>query len=221
MPDALLLTDSHAVSDLSVFLGRALRLTPDAVRLAATEGVLTVTVPVLVPKGILDRSPTVLGMRAMREHSGARSDRVVDVRAVTERIARPAQLTEDGHVLLRLPDAEQHVSWAGTVVPRGDWRLLDELPAAVVARVATDGIAAVATALPQSPGEAVVDRVRAEVWAPADDRLGGAPAAAALAADSLGFIPDEAETLRLFGSGRWLRLSSRAGHVLVRHAPGA
>lgn len=212
----MLLSDSHAISDLTVFVQRAARLGSDTVRLQAANGVLTVTVPILVARGILDDGPTVLGLRTMREHGGGTIDRVVALRAITERLARPAQLADDGAVVLRMPDAEQHVAWAGTAVPQHGWQRRAELLAADIAAVAAEGIARVAAALPQNPGEAITERVRSEVWGQPEPALADAPAGAAFAADGLGFLPKPMERVGMWQTEAWSRLSSQSGHVLIR-----
>src|SRR5690606_41731261 len=57
--------------------------------------------------------------------------------------------------------------------------------------VASEGIARVAAALPEQPGDPVVHRVRSEVWgAPVAD---GVPAGAAFAAEAMGFLGDRSE----------------------------
>ena len=77
----------------------------------------------------------------------------------------------------------------------------------------------VAAAVPENPGQALVDRVRTEVWGRPITGHDHLPAGAAFATESLGFLGDDAgadEQLQQFASGAWLRLTSRLGHVLVK-----
>jgi hypothetical protein len=57
------LADSSSLADLQVFLGRAGRVEDGSVRLIADGSVLAVYVAVFYPSGLLDQSPTVLGLR--------------------------------------------------------------------------------------------------------------------------------------------------------------
>ena len=63
MSQAFTLQDSLALDDLSTYLSRAGRVEDGSVRLIATSGVLAVYVAVFYPSGLLDESPTVLGLR--------------------------------------------------------------------------------------------------------------------------------------------------------------
>ena len=64
MNDSFTLPTAAAAQDLAVLLGRAARLDDAAaVRLIADSGVLAMYVAVITPKGLLDRGPTVLGLR--------------------------------------------------------------------------------------------------------------------------------------------------------------
>ena len=95
---------------------------------------------------------------------------------------------------------------------------------------------AVAGALPDNAGKPVLATVRSRIWstpaalvAAAGEPAGGhqdpatelpaaeLPAGAAFAAQALGFLAPQG-TSALFQAGRWLRLSSAHGHVLVRLA---
>ena len=80
------LVDSLALGDLHVFLGRALRVEDGSVRLIAGSGVLAVYVSVLHPLGLLDESPTVLGLRTFALQSQDAFDVVVPVRSLLMRV---------------------------------------------------------------------------------------------------------------------------------------
>ena len=80
------LSDSLALGDLHVFLGRAMRVDDGSVRLIAGSGVLAVYVSVLHPAGLLDESPTVLGLRTFAIAAGEAFDAVVPVRSLAMRV---------------------------------------------------------------------------------------------------------------------------------------
>ena len=63
MSQSFTLTDSQSLSDLIVFLSRSGRVLDGSVRLMASEGVLAVYTAIFYPRGLLDASPTVLGLR--------------------------------------------------------------------------------------------------------------------------------------------------------------
>ncbi|WP_244301023.1 hypothetical protein [Leucobacter insecticola] len=83
--------------------------------------------------------------------------------------------------------------------------------------MAADGIARVAEALPENPGELVVQQVRGAVWGA--EIAPGLPAAAAFAGETLGFFSGD-DPARLSKSLTWTRLSTGRGHVLVRSLLG-
>jgi hypothetical protein len=74
----------------------------------------------------------------------------------------------------------------------------------------------VAEALPDQAGEALVRRVRSEVWGRPLPDLEHVPAGAAFAAHSLGFLADPNEQVPVYETGPWTRLSAERGHVLVK-----
>jgi hypothetical protein len=82
--------------------------------------------------------------------------------------------------------------------------------------VARAGIDEVAAAVPAESGEAIVQRVRAEVWGRPIDGIEHVPAGAAFAGLSLGFLLDDEEEVRILETGPWTRLSTSRGHVLVK-----
>jgi hypothetical protein len=87
--------------------------------------------------------------------------------------------------------------------------------ASLLASRAQWGIAAVAEAVPQDPGEDVVRTVRASIWGVPDEALDGMPLGAAFAAFALGFIVGEEEAA-VRTAGPWTRVSLNRGHVIVR-----
>ena len=63
MSQSFSLSDSLSLGDLQVYLSRAARVEDGSVRLMSAAGVLAVYTAILYPRGLLDSSPTVLGLR--------------------------------------------------------------------------------------------------------------------------------------------------------------
>jgi len=228
------LQDSLALGDLHVFLGRAMRVEDGSVRLIAGSGVLAVYVSVLHPAGLLDESPTVLGLRTFaltsREPTGEEAltgqvpepdafDVVVPVRSLLARVeallesAAAADPSEG--ITVRLPMTVNTVTWAAITPPRGGWHTLPGTESIVLDAVARRGIEEIAAALPENTGEQIVRRVRTEIWGRPIDHLDFVPAGAAFAALSLGFL-GEGDAVSIYESGPWTRLTTKRGHVLVK-----
>lgn len=217
MSQTFSLVDSLSLADLQVFLGRAGRVEDGSVRLIAGSGVLAVYVAVLYPSGLLDESPTVLGLRTFALTERDAFDAVVPVRSLLERLARlQGEVTDPtAAVTVTLPMQVNTVTWAAISPPRGGWTALEQVGGATLERVAASGIDEVATAIPAGTGEQIVRRVRSEVWGRPIEGLEYVPAGAAFAALSLGFLggPD---AVRVYETGPWTRLSTERGHVLVK-----
>ena len=62
MMSSFSLADPPSLSDLRVFLGRSARVEDGAVRLLAQDRILAAYTAILQPRGLLDRSSTVLGV---------------------------------------------------------------------------------------------------------------------------------------------------------------
>jgi hypothetical protein len=211
------LADSLSLGDLHTYLQRAGRVEDGSVRLIAGSGILAVYTAILYPRGILDESPTVLGLRTFELFETEDFDVVVPMRSLVDRIVRArAELGDDDSrpVTMTRPPEVNTVTWAGISPPRGGWRPLGETDAATLEFAARTGIAEVAEAIPTGTGEQLVQRVRSEVWGRGIEGLEHVPTGAAFAVYSLGFLGDD--PVRLFETGPWTRLSSRRGHVLVR-----
>jgi len=206
MPHHLRFPDPHAATDAATFASRASRMGDGAVRLQAASGTLVMTCAPLSPRGLLDSTPTVLGMRASTVDPELLTDIVVDAAALT---------VSDDPLALTLPDAAVSAPWAGVAPPRAGWEPAGTLDAATIATRAQWGIAAVAESVPRDAGDDAVRAVRATVWGAQDAAMAGLPLGVAFAAFGLGFIGG-AETVELRTAGPWTRLSLRRGHVLVR-----
>lgn len=221
MNDAFTLPDSLSLSDLATYLGRAGRVEDGSVRLIAGDGVLAVYVAVFYPSGLLDQSPTVLGLRTFQLVDRPSFDAVVPVRSLTERLVRLQNDVVDptAAVTATLPVEVNTVTWAAISPPRGGWSRLAPADETQLRETATAGIDEVATALGSETGEQIVTRVRSEVWSrpvPGAEHL---PAAAAFAALSLGFLGDD-EPVSVLETGPWTRVTTSRGHVLVKRRGG-
>lgn len=212
MSDTPLLLADHATrDDLRIFLERLQRAGEAEVRIATRGAVLAVYGCTQAPRGITDPVPVVLVMRAfaLAEEPVSPVDVTVQGRALLDRIARLGIIG----LALDVPDVTVMAAWAGVLPPVSGWEPAGAIDAASLARVAEEGISRVASALPDSPGEAVVLKARAAVWGV--EVAEGVPAAAAFAAEAMGFLRDE-ERVLVSRSVTWTRLTSGRGHVLVR-----
>lgn len=221
MEDELVLASVHDLTDLTTFMSRAATLGCEHVRVSAHGTALVVSVAVITRASLLDTTPTILGVRVFELATESALDRVVVVRALTDRLAR-------GDLTLPLPPGVPGVGWTGVAPPAGGWEPAGSISEGELARVAQEGIAEVASV--SGKGTLIVARVRTEVWsrrhrfesaapasahevAPAD-----APAGVALAAFGLGFLAPEAglEEVRISRAASWTRFTTDRGHVLVR-----
>ena len=217
MSQTFSLVDSLSLGDLQVFLSRAQRVEDGSVRLISGSGVLAVYVAVLVPAGLLDDSPTVLGLRTFALTGADTFDVVVPVRSLIERLNRLQREIADpiAPVTVSLPMQVNTVTWAAISPPRGGWKSLESVEASVLESVAKAGIDEVAAAVPTGTGEQIVKRVRSEVWGHPIAGLEYVPAGAAFAGLSLGFFGGS-DPVRVYETGPWTRLTSERGHVLVK-----
>lgn len=215
MPAPLRLADPATRDDLRILLERLQRAGRPEVRLVTRGDALAVYGCTQAPHGITDPVPVVLVMRALRlaELPADPVDATVPGRALLDRIARLGIAGRE----LDLPESTAMAAWAGVLPPVAGWTPAGRIDAASLARVAEEGIARVAAALPEQPGDAVVQRVRASVWGA--EVAPGVPAAAAFAAEAMGFLRDET-VLAVSRSITWTRLTGARGHVLVRSLLG-
>ncbi len=211
------LSDLLSLGDLQVFLRRAGRVEDGSVRLIADGTVLAVYVAVLYPAGLLDRSPTVLGLRTFALSTPRTFDAVVPVRSLLDRLERVRDgATDDAPpAAVSLPMEVHTVTWAAISPPRGGWVGLESTTSAVLEEIARAGIEEVAAAVPSGTGEQIVQRVRSEVWGREIDGLEHIAAGGAFAALTLGFLGGD-DPVRIFETGPWSRLTTSRGHVLVK-----
>lgn len=225
MGSTFTLADTPTLDDLRVFLARAARIEEGSVRLIAGSGVLAVYAAVFYPLGLLDESPTVLGLRTVALTDPEEAfDAVVPIRSLLQRLenaqtsrraaAEAGGPDAEGPVTIALPIEVNTVTWSAISPPRGGWHPIDGTQPGVLDRVARTGIDEVAEAVPDAVGEQIVRRVRSEVWSRGIDGLEHVPAGAAFAAFSLGFLGED--EVRMFETGPWTRLTTQRGHVLVK-----
>lgn len=215
MAATLPLSDHATRDDLRIFLERLQRAGQREVRLVSKGRAFAVYGCTQAPRGITDAVPVVLVMRAfaLSDELADDVDATVQGRALLDRIARLGIVG----LALEIPDVPAMVAWAGVLPPHSGWDPAGSIDAASVGKVAAEGIARVAAALPADPGDAVVHRVRASVWGA--EMVPGVPAAAAFAAETMGFLGSQAP-VRIARSLTWVRLSTDRGHVLVRSLLG-
>ncbi|MGC5171151.1 hypothetical protein ACPW96_11900 [Micromonospora sp. DT81.3] len=206
MSERLRFVDQESRDDALTFAARAARLADSSVRLRASDGVLAMTAAPLVPRDLVDPTPTVLALRTLAVDPELECDLTVDAA-----LLQPASLPTD----ITLPDTAIRAAWAGVSPPRAGWAPAGELDAAALAAQAHDGMARVASALPADAGEEVVQRIRAGVWGEPVAEWGDLPLGVAFAAVALGFISG-GESARVFTAGPWTRVSLLRGHLLVR-----
>lgn len=213
MSSMVTVTTREAAVDLTSFLTRARRVLDGAARVISDGTHLQVYVGILMPRGLLDRTPTVLGLRVAPLASGDICDVVVPLESLVYRIDK-AVSDAQGEVVIELPAPSPSLHWPSISPPREGWKRRMGIPADQLADTARRGIEAIAEAIPDSVGEAVVQKVRAEVWGQPIAHKKAIPWGAGFAADALGFL--DQRTLAVHTCGHWVRLSSDHGYVLVK-----
>jgi hypothetical protein len=125
---------------------------------------------------------------------------------------------ENKDLEVTVPAEVASLSWAAVTPPQGGWRRRLGVASQALSAAAASGIAQVAQAVPDVVGESVLQKVRAEVWGSVIPDHKRIPAGAAFAADALGFLGEKALSVHTLDN--WLRLSSKAGYVLVKFPGG-
>lgn len=212
------LADKHTAEDLQSYLARAKRLDPDGlVRLRAFGNVLAAYVAPIYSGNLMDSGPTVLGLRTCELAEPAEVDVLVPIAAVQERLARLlAEDSEARDFKIQLVEA-QRAPWAGISPPRQGWQQVGTINESRLTQIARDGIAEVASSLPESVGGPIAARIRGEIWGRGIDLESRVPTGAAFAAAGLGFLTEN-EEVGLYQAEGWIRLSSEHGHVLAKAA---
>lgn len=204
----LVFPDGRGLDDLRTFVSRARSADDGAIRLQADGPTLAAYVGVLPGAGLMAEG-AVIGLRVMALASPARVDVTVSLASVADRLAR------DTGTRLPIPPATVSAGWAAVAPPRGGWERVGALAADELDSVAREGISEIATAVPAGAGGQAVAALRREVWGRSTATTPPVRAGGAFAAYVLGFTrPGTAVTV--WAHGRWSRLSTAVGHVLIR-----
>jgi len=208
---ALTFQDHASRDDLKIYLQRVARAGLPEVRMVTRGSTLAVFACTQAPESLFDRAATILVLRSFALASAPEPpiDATVSARSLLDRLARAGVVG----LTLALPDAQTTVAWAGILPPRQGWIAHASVRADSLSAVAEEGMRRIRAALPESAGDPVVNRVRGEVWG--SEIAPGLPAAAAFAAETMGFLAG-AESLRMSRTHTWTRLSSVHGEVLIR-----
>lgn len=220
MPRALQLIDRASVEDVRTYLSRARAVDDDgAARFQAVGGAVGIWTCALAKQGLLDTTPTVLGLRTAGLARASDLDAVVALGSVLDRMPR----ADEEDPVLRLPPHDAQAAWAGISPSLTGWRTVADVPAQQLVAAAREGVEEVARTVPVDSGQEIVDRVRSSVWGRIPDwgRVAdGAvhlPSGAAFAAWSLGFLrADDDSRIPVAVHGAWSRLTCPGGFVLVR-----
>ncbi|GAA6527213.1 hypothetical protein [Intrasporangium sp. DVR] len=203
----------HGLTDLATFIGRARVAVPEgAVRLQVPgPGLLVAIVAVLEGTGLMGEG-TVLGMRVVTIREATPGiDATVSFSAVSDRLAR----NREDETTFRVPPTTVAPAWSGLTPPRQGWERVGLLDGAAVRRIAERGIAEVAEQPHQGGGGAAVAALRRRVWGAMSDTVPPIAAGLAFGGHVLGFLR-AGETAAVATCGRWTRLSTSRGHVLMR-----
>ncbi len=210
--DELVLADAGTVADLRTFVSRARTADDGAIRLQGAGHVLAAYVCVMRGKLLGEGTPTILGLRTMALGAPSTLDVTVSLSSVADRLARMGE----GDLGLPVPPMTVHESWAGIAAPRGAWAEMGTMSSDVLVDVAKTGVQEIGQIIPVNPGALLVNNLRASVWGrPMEGAPGELPGGAAFAAYALGFLTP-GEQVTVYGSHRWLRLSTSRGHILLK-----
>lgn len=202
--------DPRGLADLGTYLARAGRANPDgAVRLQVLGDLLLTTVAVIEGTGLMGDG-TVLGMRVVRIAPSDVVDVTVSFASVSDRLARDA-----GGSRLSVPPTTVRAPWSGLTPPRDGWEPVGQLDGEVVDSIARQGISQVAEGTPENAGGHAVDALRRRTWGAMSDTVPPIAAGLSFGAHVLGFTAP-GEPAAIAAHGRWTRLSTSRGHVLVR-----
>ena len=209
----LMFADSYTREDLRTFVNRARSLDADgAIRLQSHGMALAAYVGVLPGQGLMTTG-AIIGLRIIALGDPADVDVTVSLASMAERLARK------GIEAFSIPPTTVQVGWAALAPPRGGWEPVGVLSIADLKTVATQGIAEIAEGVPEGSGPHAVEALRQHVWSRDTQTIPPIPSGAAFAAYTLGFLAPgvtDPESARVFANGRWTRLSTPSGHVLMR-----
>lgn len=214
MTDYLRFPDTQALTDLKTLVQRARALNDSGIRLQAVDKVLAVWTGVMhgpLASGV----PTMVSMRAFPLAEEQHLDVIVELQSLLDRFARLG----DDETAIAVPPTEIEAAWAGVSAPRGGWQPHIQTQVEDVRKVASHVAQTMATTLPETPGQAVVNSLRHRVWSETV-KIGQitVPQGALFAAEALGFVSGPVEAPVVFyQSGTWTRVTAPHGHILIRN----
>ena len=201
--------DAPGLDDLRTLVALAKAADEDgAVRLQASGQTLAAYVGILPGTGLMAEG-AVIGLRVMPLGQPAQLDVTVSLAAMTDRLAREVGTT------LPLPPMPVSTAWSAVAPPRSGWERVGAVSADELNSVARQGISQIAERAPSSAGGHAVTALRRQVWGQPTETVPPVPAGGAFAAYVLGFSRPGTE-VTVWTHGRWTRLSTEAGHVLIR-----
>lgn len=210
---ALHFADPATLDDLDVYVSRAHSANAlGAIRLQASGMSLAAYVGLLPGRGV-EAEGAVIGLRVMSLAEPAEIDATVWLVSVTDRLARRKGSARDA--VLPVPPVTLEVEWAAVEPPRSGWEALGEVSTVELKAIALQGIEEIAQGAPPGAGPPAVMALREAVWGRQAPTRPPIMAGAAFGAHVLGFLRS-APSAQVYGAGRWTRLSTPAGHVLVR-----
>ena len=192
MKNDFTLADRDSMLDLQAYLTRAKRLDPSGhTRLRAFGNVLACYVAPIFAGSLMEKGPTVLGLRTSELAEETEVDVIVPITAVLDRLAALAANDENwkGKYQVVLPDASR-APWAGVSPPRSGWEQIGEVSEELLTEIAQTGIAEVADSLPESVGGPIAARIRGEIWGRSMQFDSNVPTGAAFVAAGLGFLTE-------------------------------
>ncbi|GAA2487394.1 hypothetical protein [Terrabacter carboxydivorans] len=202
--------DPRSLADLGTYLGRASRANPDgAVRLQVLGNLLLTTVAVIEGTGLMGDG-TVLGMRVVAIAASDDVDATVSFASVNDRLAR-----EGNGAVLSVPPTTVRAPWSGLTPPRDGWEPVGQLRGDAIESIARQGISQIAEGTPANAGGHAVESLRRRTWGAMSDTVPPIAAGLAFGAHVLGFA-SAGESATISAHGRWTRLTTSRGHVLVR-----
>jgi hypothetical protein len=206
--------DPETLQDLATLVTRARSLDADgAIRLRSHGLALAAYVDVLPGRGP-DRTGAIIGLRVMALAEPGDVDATVSLASVSDRLARGRTSPAASRDTLSVPPTTVSVGWAAMTPPRSGWEVVGDLTVEELRTVATQGITEITEGVPAGSAAQVVAAMRQRVWGRDSRTTPPIPSGAAFAAYALGFLTQQSATVS--AHGRWTRLSTAAGHVLVR-----
>ncbi len=211
------LADEQTARDLQAYLVRAKRLDPEGlVKLTAFGKVLASYVAPIFAVGLMDESPTIIGLRTSELTLDAEIDTMVPIQSILDRLAKLFDENVSEYVI-EIPPSSQRAAWAGITAPRSGWVELEAIKEQELTEIARSGIKEIQETLPTSVGGPIAARIRGEIWGRGVSSQTKVPTGAAFVLAGLGFMT-EGELVSVYEADRWVRLSTDFGHVLARQA---